>query len=219
MTYLPLLPGGRLGSRLSDDLIQAGLFLAFCLLLLFLAAGAQANALPDGPTCPLTHSECLPRDLHADITRAGAEPWEIGAIEAVASGRQGRDMVTLTEAGQCGGAGFLSLTPGREGLGLSWEGHCAWDDPQWRDNTLAWLYSDASGGIQLAAFRRISGRAIAEAHRAGMPRPLAAIMANSAPNAFVRAGRARGWDRVEILKWYVSQGDPERRLHRVERWL
>lgn len=81
------------------------------------------------------------------------------------------------------------------------------------------LYSDSSGAIQLAAFRRINGRAIEEAAEQGMPRTLAAVMANSAPNAFRQAGADCGWDREALLRWYVARGDSDRRKHRVREWL
>lgn len=205
--------------NVKDDLIQAGLFLTFCLLLLFLGAGAQAAVPPaDLLVSHETWPECLDRDLNRDMRAAGAEPWEIECIEAVAHGRVGRDLVTFTPV-SCGSAGCASFAPGRLGLNMGWVGDCAWRDRDWRWRMLMVLYSDASAAVQLAAFRRISGRAIEIAHRNGFPRPLAAVLANAGPNRFLAEGEACGWDRDHMVRWYVSRGDKERRLHRVEQWL
>lgn len=176
------------------------------------------RVLPLAPYWPDLHYECLPRDLVSDLRAAGATELELVDVLAVASGRLGRDLTTLTEV-SCGSAGFASFPPPRLGLGLTWKGDCAFTDERWRWTVLAVLYSDASAAIQLDVFRRTNGRAIAEGHENGLPRPLAAIMANSGPNRFRRAGERLNWDRAQLVAWYVAGGDGERRKHRVRRWL
>lgn len=167
---------------------------------------------------PLTWPECLNRELAPDLITAGAEDWEREAIEAVAYGRTGRDLTTLTGV-SCGSAGFASFLPQRLGLNMGWKGPCAWEDSGWRYRVLEVLYSDASASVQLAAWRHISGRAIQEAWSHGIPRPLAAIACNGGPNAFLRAAEERDWDQAEIVVWYVSGGDTDRRKFRVRSWL
>jgi len=186
-------------------------------ILFVLAAWTTPSAAMDGGLCPVLEYACYNQDLFEDLDELDAHDWEVDAITIITRSSS-RSPVALHEV-DCGAAGWAHFSPGRLGIGLTWEGDCAYDDEVWRDQTLAVLYSEYSASIQLNAWRRIVGQATYPARRAGCDDDdcltIVASIANSSPTLARELGRETNWD-----PWKMADGYEESRpgsLHRARR--
>jgi hypothetical protein len=178
----------------------------------------EAAAEPLPTYCPMIWYECLSRDTLRDLERAGATTWELMAVRAITRDGESKGPVDLVMT-DCGAHGWAHFSPERLDLNLSHVTECPYDDPEWRHAVLAVLYSERSGALTLAAWRRIIAPALYEAQRHGWRRAelaLAAAVANTAPTLLVRLGEECSWSSACVAHRY-ARGN-EHRARRIT-WL
>lgn len=156
---------------------------------------------------PVIHHECRARDLLRDFARADAEAWELLTIRAlIRDGASTRHQLIIAPT-DCGAFGVFQMQPQQHPLNITYDSDCAYQDPVWRDNILALLYSDYGARVQLEEWRGIVDVVVQPAQNAGYSdAQLAAIaaLANSTPRGTLSLARAHNWRLHAILDGYLA---------------
>lgn len=180
---------------------------------LFAAVMLARAAAAETAYCPATFPECLNRDVLEDLADAGAESFELEAVERLMRHSDRGPVAYVRVSDREVALSWAHFTAGRNRLGL---GGLPADQTSlahyW--SAMELLYSDAAGAVTLAAWRRLVGPVVREARTAGWPEDdldLVAAAANSAPGSLRRIGRECGWERTcVVVRWATSERRKER---------
>lgn len=207
-----------------------------CLALFLFIAGVgllltpcDARAASEGVSySPVVHLECLPRDTYREL-EDHLPDWGFAGLEIVAHYDDDRHLWSAQDGFDGGSVGPWHLQqPDPFDLGVTCSSEIPWEDPDWRDWTIAIAYSDHSARLQAAAWLDIVGPVVSDA---SAERPdltegeLAGIaaMSNSSPARTRTWGRATGWDVDAMLELYLDFHDHSptkvRRVERIRRRL
>lgn len=178
--------------------------------------------------CPVLWPECQDRDVFRDLQAVAGEAGECNltpptdvewqAIEAVVyGGRMARTPVDLHRQ-DCGAMGWAHWQPPDPwSVGIEAKRECAYQDPEWRDWTMALMYSDWSGPLSLMAWRERTSLVRSMSRRAGWHDDniaMALAMANSTgQRGFIEMAEQCAWKVPCVVLEYV--GDSAHRRRRI----